>query len=495
MNINKFLIFGLGIILLHGNTDISAQKRTEKPPKQGYEIKFVLKGLQDTMLYFANYYADKTYMYDTLYLSPKAPYTFISRKDTLLPRGIYVLAGQNKTKYMDIVIDSSFSFTVEANNLDPEMPDFPSNLRFINSPENETANDFFLTMSNYQRRIISLNENVKTEETSQTPDTALIEEYKTIRKQCQDSMRTYMREFVDVNRHTLFGKAQLLIRDVEIPEPPRNEDGSLVDSGFAYSYYINHYWDNTDFSEPALIATPVFYPKLKTYFDDVVPPLVDSIIKYVDLLLAKVKDTPELFKYVVWFITNKYERSQYVAHDAVFVHMVENYYAKGFCPWTDEAILERMINRAKQLSPVLIGKKAPELYMADTNGRYRSNYESPRKYTIMWFWDVSCGHCKTAGPVLVEFYNRAKDSLDFEIYAICITKEKEKWKQAIREREFPWINVGGDTANIDYRQVYDVPTTPIIFVLDKEKKIIVKKIGVNELETFIRDYDKGRIRY
>jgi thiol-disulfide isomerase/thioredoxin len=175
--------------------------------------------------------------------------------------------------------------------------------------------------------------------------------------------------------------------------------------------------------------------------------------------------------------------------------MVQKYYAKGLCPWTDEAVLERMVTHANKLSHILIGKQAPELYMFDTNGMFRSNYDIKKKYTVMWFWDLNCGHCKSAGPKLVEFYNRAKDSLDFEVFAICITNDIEKWKQAIIEREFPWINVGGNHANLDYRVVFDVTTTPVIFVLDREKNIIVKKIGVEELENFLRNYDEGKIKY
>ncbi|MDR1879225.1 MAG: DUF5106 domain-containing protein [Bacteroidales bacterium] len=498
MNLNKIYtacFLSLFVLLSLGATAQKKEKKEKKEKKAVSEIKMIFPGLEDTVLYLASYYADMNLVYDTLYPLPHDPSVFVSRKDTLIPRGIYLLGNQNKVKLMDIVVDSSHSFTIETNKLNPAKPDIPSNVRFVNSPENETANTFFLTMSSFQRKIFGLNNSLKTEESSQTPDMALIEQYKTNRRLCQDSMRMYMRDFADENRHTLFGKAQLLMHEVEIPEPPRREDGSLVDSNFAYYYYINHYWDNADLTDPALIATPVFYPRLTKYFEDVVPPLVDSITKYADLLLNKVKDTPELFKYIVWYITNKYERSQYVAHDAVFVHMVENYYGKGLCPWTDEAVLERMINRATQLNPLLIGKTAPELYMIDTNGRIRSNYESPRKYTVMWFWDVNCGICKTSSPKLVEFYNRAKDSLDFEIYAICITPDMEKWKQTVREREFPWINVGGNQMNIDYRIAYDISSAPVIYVLDNEKKIIAKKISSDELESVLRSYDEGRVRY
>ena len=496
MKIKKICVLSLFLLLFFPYMDTFGQKKGKKQDNAKYEIKFIFFGLPDTVLYLANYYADKTYMYDTLHLSEKEPYTFISKKDSLIPRGIYLLANQDKVKLMEFVIDTSHSFVAKASNLNPESIDILSNIMFINSPENEAANSFFLTMSKYQYQIMNISNEIKKEESSDNPNTDFIEEQKHERWQYQDSMRAYMKVFLEENKYSLFGKAQRLLRDVEIPDPPRNPDGSLIDSNFGYYYYINHYWDYMDFSDPALLYTPAFHPRIKNYFDEVVPPLVDSVIKYADLLIEKVKDTPELFKYIVWYITNKYERSPYVAHDAIFVHMVQNYYAKGLCPWTDEAVLERMINHATKLSQILIGRKAPELVMPDTNGRFRSNYESRRKYTVMFFWDLNCGHCKTAMPKLVEFYNRAKDSLDFELYAICVSPDKEKWKAAIIEKELPpWINVGGNTANMDYRVVYDATSTPVIYVLDKEKKIIVKKIGVEELEKFMRDYDDGKIKY
>ncbi|MDR0367830.1 MAG: DUF5106 domain-containing protein [Bacteroidales bacterium] len=494
IRINKTVcVLCLLTVSVLGGSGVFAQKKVKKAPVS--EIKFVFKGIPDTMLYIATYYEDKTYMYDTLYVSKKEPYTFIMTKDTLPPRGIYLLASQNKVKYLDFVIDSSFSFTATVEHVDSQAVDLTTDIRFTGSPENEITLAFMRKMSHYQRFIITLGNEIKQAESEENPNQSLIDQYKEERREYQDSMRTFMFDYLDMYKNTLFGKAQLINREVQVPDPPRNADGSLVDSNFAFHYYINHYWDYIDLQEPALLSTPIFYPKLQYYFEKVIPPLVDSIIKYTDLLVEKAEGNPPMYRYLIWYTTSRYERSQYVAHDAVFVHMVKKYYATGRYTWADEAVRERMINKADKLGNILIGKKAPELYMPDTNGRFRSNYESKRKYTVIWFWDLNCGHCKSATPKLVDMYNRVHDSLDFEIYAVAMTKEKKKWKERIVEKQMPWINVIGNESNIDYRMVYDVTSTPVIFVLDKDKKIIVKKIGVDELENFIRDYDAGRIRY
>ena len=108
---------------------------------------------------------------------------------------------------------------------------------------------------------------------------------------------------------------------------------------------------------------------------------------------------------------------------------------------------------------------------------------------------MDCSHCKSATPKLVEFYNRLKDSLDLEVFAVCMSADTVAWRKYVNDHNLPWVNVGGNVANIDFVQVYDVHSTPQIYVLDKQKKIIVKKISVDELENFMRRYDKGEIRY
>ena len=492
MKINKIRVVGIILAFFAvgtvGNSTYAQKgKNVQKP---AYEIKLIMPGLPDSVLYVAYYYADKTYMIDTLYVERKDPYTFIIKGDSALQRGMYVLASESRVKYLDFFIDSSSFFTIKTGKLDPEKLNIKENLEYINSPENTLVNEFEKGMSVYYSAGLPVakelreNENLSEEEK---------EQYKAELNLYQDSMKMFREDFMQKHENSLFVKIYRLNEEITVPDPPKNPDGSLVDSSWSYQYYLNHYWDNCDFSEPALIRTDnMFHSKISQYFDNVVIPIPDSINKYADLLIEKAKDTPDLYRYIVWYITQKYERSQYVGHDAVFVHMIKTYYAKGLCPWVEEEVLKRMVDEGNRLDNILIGRKAPYLYMPDTSGILHSNYEFDKKYTIIWFWDINCGHCKTATPILKEFYDRAKDSLDFEVFAVCLGTDSVKWKQTIIERELTWINVGMNKANIDFKEVYGVNTTPVVFILDKEKHIIAKKVEAKEIETVIRNHEEGK---
>ena len=44
----------------------------------------------------------------------------------------------------------------------------------------------------------------------------------------------------------------------------------------------------------------------------------------------------------------------------------------------------------------------------------------------------------------------------------------------------------------NYHQVYDIYSTPTTFLLDKNKKIIAKRLGVEQIEGFLEGYSKGQ---
>jgi len=138
MKRSSIFVVGVMVALLACGNGLHAQK-SKNSKKPAYEVKFIFPGLPDSILYVAYYYADKTYMFDTLYVSRKEPYTFVMTGDSVLPRGLYIVASESKVKYLDFLVDTSYFFTIKTKKLNPERIDIMENLEFINSPENATS--------------------------------------------------------------------------------------------------------------------------------------------------------------------------------------------------------------------------------------------------------------------------------------------------------------------------------------------------------------------
>jgi thiol-disulfide isomerase/thioredoxin len=147
------------------------------------------------------------------------------------------------------------------------------------------------------------------------------------------------------------------------------------------------------------------------------------------------------------------------------------------------------VERGTILEPLLLGKKAQNIVLADTTlKRYYNLYNLPNKYVVLCFWDPDCGHCKKEVPVLLEAYhNLKKKGVDVEVFAPAIMgKEKlDEWTKFIREKGLDWINVADPFRQNNYRYEWDIQSTPQIYILDKNKIIKAKRIGAEQVEDFI----------
>jgi thiol-disulfide isomerase/thioredoxin len=278
------------------------------------------------------------------------------------------------------------------------------------------------------------------------------------------------------------------MKEPEVPEIPILANGRK-DSTFAYRYFKTHFWDGTDFTDDRLLRTPIFHNKLKKYFDQVLIQKPDTIIKEVDYYIELTRPNAEMFKYMVWFATNHYETSEVMGFDKIFVHVIDRYYVTGQASWTNKTVLENLIKKANKLKPILIGEKAPNMIMLDTNNQLVSMHNLKADYLILLFWDPDCGHCEQEIPKLKKFYDEYKEKYNLEIFSVCSDTSLVKWKKSIIKRNMNWINVDGPrTLTGDYHEQYDIITSPVIYILNRKKEIIAKRLAVDQIPQFLKNY-------
>jgi len=242
-----------------------------------------------------------------------------------------------------------------------------------------------------------------------------------------------------------------------------------------------------------IIRTPFFLPKVEQYFRNVVSPVPDSTIKEADYLLLLARSSPEMYKFLLNWLTDEYINPKYMGQDAVFVHLFEKYHSQGISNWLNEKQLKTISDRAYMLMSNLIGEQAADLQMVDSNGVSKPLYKVNADYTVVCFWDPTCGHCRVQVPRLDSIYNAKWKNEGVKMYGVLTeTKDLEQWKDFIKENKMEnWINVyetEGQRKMIEqakapsYKQLYDVIQTPTIYLLDKDKKIIAKKLTLEQMD-------------
>jgi thiol-disulfide isomerase/thioredoxin len=114
-------------------------------------------------------------------------------------------------------------------------------------------------------------------------------------------------------------------------------------------------------------------------------------------------------------------------------------------------------------------------------------YSVKSKYVVLVFWDVDCGHCQTEIPKLHEELKNFRDSVDFKVYAVYTKEDLDKWKKFIIEKKLTgFIHVFDPVHLNNIKEKYDIFSTPVIYILDKDKKIKAKKLSAEQVRFFLR---------
>ncbi|MEP7322584.1 MAG: redoxin domain-containing protein [Saprospiraceae bacterium] len=436
----------------------------------GYDITVTIKNAPSDTLYFGYYYADKQFLRDTA-IKKDGVYRF--NKDHELEPGIYLLVMPPKNDFIQVFInknEQNLQISVDAK-------ETVKSFKVKGSKDNELFYDYLNFLEEARPKAQGLSTQLK-----ETKDSAIQKNLQLQLSGINESVKNKQNNIVAKFPQSISAMLIKSTFETDIPEfSGKKEDIELQ----RYMYYKAHYFDQLDLGDSRMLRSPLLNERINYYLDKLTLQDPDSINVAMDYLLKKMQPAEESFKYYLIQFLNKYAASKIVGQDGVYVHLVDEYYSKGFAPWIDQEQLEKLEKNAASLRPILIGKTAPEIKVLkypDQSPLSLHSIKSP--YTILFIWDPECSHCKASLPIIVKFYEKYKTK-GVEILAVCSQfgdKVPSCWKYLEEQKINPgWINAADPFHTSRYKILYDVKSTPQIFVLDKNKKIISKGIGAEQL--------------
>ncbi|RYY67973.1 MAG: redoxin domain-containing protein [Chitinophagaceae bacterium] len=283
---------------------------------------------------------------------------------------------------------------------------------------------------------------------------------------------------------------------------PTKKPITRQDSIDNYQFYKSHYWDGISFMDDGVVRTPFFKTKLENYYREVMPQSPDSIIKDIDYKLLLARNAPEVYKYMLNWLTDEYINPKYMGQDAVFVHLFNKYHSKGLTNWLNEKQMDAITRRAYMLMANLVGEQAANLELIDINGKLSPLYNVKADFTVVSFWDPNCGHCKEEMPRIDSLYKANWKNKNVQIYAVMTEADTMAWKKYIADHNLGyWTNVYQSLEMMmeekkqqqpSFKQLYDITQTPTLYLLDKDKRIIAKKLTPLQLNEMLEAKWKTR---
>lgn len=407
-----------------------------------------------------------------------------------LPPGIYAVVFPGKTLTADFLIGKEQTISIKADTSDL------LNMKVTGSPENDLFQQY-QQFVNKQSKLLNAERQAYLDARTRQ-DSALHEANYT---RYNNELNQYRENIMAAKPDAMLS---IILRAMKEPPYPTKQAVTHQDSVDNYQFYKSHYWDGISFMDDALVRTPFFPVKLERYYREVMPQEPDSIIKDIDYKLLLARSAPEMYKYLLNWLTDEYINPKYMGQDAVFVHLFNKYHSKGLTSWLNEKQMEAITRRAYMVMANLVGEKAANLEMIDSSGKPTPLYGLDANFTLVVFWDPNCGHCKEELPRIDSFYRASWKNKGLKIYAAMTEYDVDGWKSFINKHDLGnWTHVhytlqmlkaDTEAEKPSFKQLYDITQTPTLYLLDKDKRIIAKKLSLQQLNDLLEIKSKAVVK-
>ncbi|MEQ8704102.1 MAG: thioredoxin-like domain-containing protein [Phaeodactylibacter sp.] len=437
--------------------------------QQGYAIKAEIEGYEEEELYLGYYYGNKQYLVDTAQVKGGK---FLFEGDEPLEPGVYLVVMAPDNNFFQILItedEQRFAFQTTK-----EAP--AENMKLELAPDNSLFYEYMHFLDKQKPEAEEIGKAMEAATTEKEK-----ERLESRRAKLDEKVREYQETLIAKHPKTL--SAAIIKANLPLDLPTFEGTEEEVQRK-RWRYSQQHYFDNIDLTDPRMLRTPFLFQRVDHFVNKLQVQHPDTIAQAVEYVLEQMRPSEESFKYYLIHFLNETAKSKMVGMDAAYVYLVEKYYATGQAPWTDEEQLEKIIDNAKALKPLLIGKIAPDIQLETKAGEPVSLHGIESEYTILYFWRYDCGHCKKSTPDMKAFYDKYKNK-GVKLVAVCtkFTDEIEGCWDYIDEKEIgDWMHVVDPYHRSRYMKVYNIKSTPQLYVLDRNKEILSKRIGAEQLE-------------
>ncbi len=250
-------------------------------------------------------------------------------------------------------------------------------------------------------------------------------------------------------------------------------------------YLLKHYWDNFDFTDTAYIHLPEITEQAFVDYIDVMP-IVSTPFAALSIkdLMNKAEVDPTMFNYFAnMFEKYLYDPNSPFRNDELYIPVLESVLAS---PLTKEKIRPtHLLELAKKNR---IGETAIDFTYTLANGTKSTMQKIQSDYTVLFFYNPGCHSCKEItdnlqSSLTIKYLMSEKK---LKVLAIYPDEDLSEWQTYLSSIPKEWINAYDDGTHLFNEELYDLKAIPTLYLLDKEKKVLLKDTTFEQLENFLR---------
>lgn len=300
-------------------------------------------------------------------------------------------------------------------------------------------------------------------------------------KDIPDSVRTIHRKadsidrivsdytLLTASRHKRRLSSKIIRAQVPVPIPERVEDKE--------TFVKTHFWDHVDLSDKRMTNTPVLPRHLIRFVEALNGEPVRERVSLLRGLLEKARECPSIYNYLLDNLYLIYGSDESLLRDdEVIIMLAEEHLLKQDStrlPLEKRIAVEELLQESKKNR---IGEISADLILEDISDRPIRLHDIEAKYLLLYFFDTECGVCRETTENL-KLLSERYGNQGLKVVSIYTEYEYDKWRRYVSEKlPSDWINLHDPRRTEQARERYALFGLPAIYLLDEEKRIVLKNI-------------------
>lgn len=250
-------------------------------------------------------------------------------------------------------------------------------------------------------------------------------------------------------------------------------------------YLVLNYWNNLDFSDTTYINKEDVTEQAFVNYIDILPHTKPEIAdKSIKETIQKASVEKKMLNYF-FELSEKYlyEPNSPMRNEELFIPILEAIIASPALDDTEKIRPQSLLQLALKNR---IGEKANDFTFTLKNGQQQKLYDQHADYLLLYFYNPDCSACKeTSGkmkssPVISSLLENKK----LKILAVYPDEDLAEWEKNINDIPANWINSYDKEVHIKNEEVYDLKAIPTLYLLDKNKNVILKDAYIQQIEAY-----------
>lgn len=253
-------------------------------------------------------------------------------------------------------------------------------------------------------------------------------------------------------------------------------------------FVVRHYWDCFDFKDTTYIHAPdVTEQALVNYMDllfRVPSPLSDSCLVHT---LQQASQENKMLAYFAKTFRHYLFNPNSPLHQERLYEPVGRFLSA--CPLVDEAVRSRALHDLKLINMNREGSVASDFVYTLSSGEQQRMHAIRSPYTLLLFYNPDCQECAETLTAMKtsSVLNSPSVMEQVKILAFYPDEDHDIWMKHRNEIPGNWINSYDKKQVVLAKELYDLKAMPTLYLLDKDKKVLLKDARMEEIENYFKN--------